>query len=270
MSPFFTYIKKNKRLNRSILLVYYLAVVFLHGQVGRLINSSFDAVSRATYNNIITIVIVVLISFLVYKLFYKVKGHPSAKALVYMSLYTMVAILFSFTILFVIHIEAIHFIQYAILAALLFPLVNRYSATMIWATLAGAFDELHQYLFLGDAKYYDFNDVLLDAIGAGIGLLILKILGVDQREGHSVWHKRGEWRALGLLGIALVVMCITGHFSINYHADDPAYFTLFKMVPDGFWHYPGGPYARFHILTPIPGLILIVLTNWVYSQLDKI
>jgi hypothetical protein len=71
--------------------------------------------------------------------------------------------------------EVIHFPQYALLAMLVYPLARRFGDTVIWCTLAGLVDEGYQYFVLHEWQgYFDFNDVVLNAVGAGLGVLILR------------------------------------------------------------------------------------------------
>ncbi|MEZ5312423.1 MAG: hypothetical protein R2862_01615 [Thermoanaerobaculia bacterium] len=50
--------------------------------------------------------------------------------------------------LFTVVSEAVHFAQYALLTVLLYPLVRRIGASMLWATLVGLLDEANQYWVL--------------------------------------------------------------------------------------------------------------------------
>jgi hypothetical protein len=107
-----------------------------------------------------------------------VRGIVKSKQRILLSVYwlcTLSLAIASYHTLFVMNVEAIHFVQYAVLAVLLFPLTRRCGETVFWATLIGAVDEAFQYLVLhGDrVVYYDFNDVLLNAIGAGFGVLMV-------------------------------------------------------------------------------------------------
>ena len=79
-------------------------------------------------------------------------------------------------------VEFVHYPQYALLA---FLLARGLPCELAWiaATFLGAVDEAHQLLFLrrGRPDYFDWNDVCLNAIGAGIGVL----LAMSQRRTSS-------------------------------------------------------------------------------------
>jgi len=271
MQKFIDFLKAHKVINLLLLVSYYLAVVLLHVVVGKFINKSFKTVSRGTYNSIILSLSVAAIGLTAWILWRRYKQHPARRDISWIIGYSLLAIIGCFTVLFVINIEAIHFVQYAILGILLFPLTESATATMIFGTIAGALDELYQYLVLDTrAKYYDFNDVYLDSVGTGLGLLCMAIMGIAFVRRRGSWYKRAEWVLPLLIVIILVMMAMLGEFSIHLDTTSPASFTLIKAIPEGFWHYPKGPYARFHILTPLPGLLLVGFTLWVYARLDRL
>ena len=74
------------------------------------------------------------------------------------------------------HVEAIHFLQYGLLAVLLDAGLRSPVRAALLATALGVVDECYQYFVLyadhpsrGEAIYLDGNDMLLDAIGAVLG-----------------------------------------------------------------------------------------------------
>ena len=256
-----------------LICLYYVLTVISHVKVGGWINGCFDSLSRAAYNNVITVLVICLVAFMSYGIYRRAQRQGLPRIVWWTLAYTALALLMSFCLFFVIHIEAIHFLQYGILAFLMKRLWPSYLSVAILTTLAGAYDELFQYLVLDTrAMYYDFNDVFLDAVGAGMGLIIYWFVGRGQSKSRPrpIWWKRPEWLAIGVTALGLLVAALLGEFTVNLRIEDPAIFTLFKEAPEGFWHYPTGPYARFHILEPITGLLLIGLTVFIYGLLDKV
>ena len=260
MIYFINYLSDNRLTNILLLIIYYVAVVLPHNSVGRMINGLFDTYSRPTYNFIVVIVFSLLLLGILYMSKSEIRKLSNKRCIWLYLIVTLVLLLLCFNVLMVINVEAIHFVQYAILACLLYPLLRNYTDTMTVAVIAGAVDELYQYLFLeSNAFYYDFNDVVLDALGAGIGILGLTIFGYrDLTKSTIPWYKRVFFLGPLCIVLCLSLMWFTGSFAINYNYNDSAFFTLFLQPPPaGFWYYPQGPYARFHILTPIPALIII-------------
>lgn len=271
MDRLYSYLKSHKTINVLIVLGYYFLVVLPHNIVGAWINGLFEQSSRQTYNTIVMIVTIVLCVTIIAILFSKIKQHPSQKMVVGFLLATMLFCVLCFSFLMVINIEVVHFVQYAILAILIFPLNKNYLGTIIFCSLAGGLDEAYQYLELeNNAFYYDFNDVVLDCVGACIGILILFIHRILPAEkGNGPWFKQSHFITLMIVATVLLIKMMLGTFVLVDSIDDPAYFALFrKPPPAGFWFYPSGPYARFHILMPIPALIIIASLCFTYNRLS--
>ncbi len=270
MSPS-SLIGSHTALHFIVVITYYFLVVLPHAFVGRKLNAFFEDYSRSTYNLIILFLVLVGLSLASWLLKDKIRTHPDRSVMIRYLVFSLIALVICYAILFVINVEAIHFVQYAILAILLFPLMKSCRDVMSLSVVLGALDELYQYLVLdSSAPYYDFNDVLFDTIGAGLGLLFLKIVGTETRiRPRRPWWRKLEWQLTITVSLVLLVLYITGLFVINPSDGDPVYFTLFKKAPTGFWIYPPGPYTRLHILTPIPGLLTIYGVAYFYGLLDK-
>lgn len=72
-------------------------------------------------------------------------------------------------------IESVHYPQYALIVLLLAPALGNLEIAWISATILGGIDEAYQARFLprGAPDYFDWNDVVLNAIGAGVGVVIV-------------------------------------------------------------------------------------------------
>ncbi len=261
--------------NWCLVLLYYFMAVVSHVKVGGWINGLFKDLSRPAYNNIISIIVITMVLVGSFGIYRAQKSKPLPRLVILLICYTALAIILSFGFFFVIHIEAIHFLQYGILAFLIKRLMTSYFAVALITMLAGAYDELFQYLVLDTrATYFDFNDIFLDAVGGGIGLLVYWFINPKQAEpvvyNKKIWWKRPEWLAVGVSAVLVLIAALIGEFRINPVLEDPALFILFKERPEGFWYYPTGPYARYHILRPIPGLMLIGVTVYIYGLLDRV
>lgn len=272
MTRFYNYLKANKGPNVLIVLVYYILVVLPHNVVGIWINGLFEQYSRPTYNLIVLAVATVVSVAILVSLVPRIKKHPSKREVLTYIILSLIFSVLCLNILMVINVEMVHFLQYAILAILIFPLNRSYIGTIIWCTIAGGVDEAYQYLILeSNAFYYDFNDVVLDNLGACMGVLVLYIFEVfPAATTQKSLYKRSDFLAIIGLVLFMIVLGMAGQFSLNNIEEAPAFFTLFKSPPPaGFWYYPIGPYARFHILLPIPALIIITCLVLIYGRLGK-
>ena len=157
MTKFIQWLSDHRWYNILLLIAYYLLVVLPHEQVGLFATWLFSSFSREQYNLIILILSIcfaVSIGIFTVK---KITLHPERYRVIFFSLISLVLIAYSFQVLFVVNIEAIHFIQYGIFAILCFPLVRHYTRTLIWATLAGAVDEGYQFFFSGAGENSAFR-----------------------------------------------------------------------------------------------------------------
>jgi len=265
-------LKSSKPILVLLTVIYYLAVVLPHVTFGSFVNGFFEELDRAQYNLLVASVFTLFVVGLCLSAKRKIANHPDRAVITKFLVFSFALLVSCFVVLFVVYIEAIHFVQYAILAIFLFALFGNCKDTMSVAVFLGALDELYQYLVLDTmANYYDFNDVFFDTIGAGLGLLALKIIGVKTYlSRNKKWTERSEVWLLGMTIIAFLVLFLLGEFTVNPNESQPAFFTLFKIAPEGFWTIPKGPYAKFHILTPIPGMILILFTAYIYGTIDRV
>lgn len=176
----------------------------------------------------------------------------------------------SFLLLVTKNLEGVHFLQYAILAFLLFPLVNNYWETIYWTTILGIADEALQYWgLIRHWNYFDFNDVVLNLLGAAIGVSILILHGFPVRE--LVLKRSAAILSLASLLISGLVLFAAGILAF-YPSDDGtlAFISLRRIPPESeFWRTYAYPSANeHHILEPAEGILLILLLLMYYLWLE--
>jgi hypothetical protein len=105
--------------------------------------------------------------------------------------------------LLVAHIELVHFPQYAVLSGLLVLAGVAPERAFVVATLGGIVDESYQHLVIYAGRpgtYLDFNDMLLNALGAAWGVVLLAPRAPSTpRSGRAP-----AWAALGALAALAV------------------------------------------------------------------
>ncbi len=251
------------------MLCYYLSVVLPHAQVGEFLASIFLPGSRVRYNGIMLAVFVVIMFGVGIWLYQKIQPDDR-KLLVGYTTVTIVLVAVCINILFVLNVEAIHFIQYAIFAIICFQITHSYFRTMFWSTIAGFIDELYQYIYLATewTEYYDFNDVLIDGVGAGIGLIIIR--AVVEESQHIKWKTLFAlpemYFTLALLVLGLISFA-SGFLSIG--PDSSASFCFMQVEQVGFWKEQRKLDVKWHVVKPIEGLVFMVLILGFYSGLQK-
>lgn len=261
--------QEQRAFNFLLLLIYFLSVVLPHKAFGNFLNTViFQGITRATYNAYVAGGAFFLL--LLYSGFFlqHARGQPYRKWLgLTLILHALLAII-AIHLLFVINIECIHFVQYAIFAGLLFPLVNNHWQVLIIGVVAGAIDEAYQYFYLApqDTSYYDFNDVVTNLIGLSFGLLLLRSAGLGNRIRYSFFCSPASYVLGGLLTVVLV--CWFGNVLSIYPSETSSY-QLVRTFPVGFWSTVH-PQVTYHVIQPLEGLLLtgslLGLTGWLLSK----
>ncbi len=176
--------------------------------------------------------------------------------------------------LFAIASETVHFLQYAILALPILALTGRVTDTLAWATLLGTLDEGYQYFVLNRhwEVYLDFNDIVLDLLGAAIGVLIALTVVADPprwiRPTRSI--SRSLPVRIAAAGVATgFVLYRLGYLQL--HPALPASKTLILLSrarPESVFWTDIDWGKSFHILQPVPGLVVLGLLLLLYARLD--
>ena len=260
----------NKWMNVIILFVYYLLVVLPHEKVGIIIAKIFEGQSRENYNLITLLIALVLFVILFTIIIRTVISHKERNLLILYFSITILYVLLCFNILFVMNIESIHFIQYAVFAILCYPLLNNFFQTLVFATIAGAFDEAYQYFYLAPNRtdYFDWNDVIINLVGAAIGVLILKTYLIKHIKLSKKFFKSPVFYFLCMIVLVVIALMSTGVLTVFSDDESIAAYTLVKVIPEGFWSYPPGPYVKYHVVMPMEGLIIISILWLFYYRLD--
>lgn len=257
------YIRERKWLAIVISLTYFLAVVLPHQSFGVFIGKSLDKpYGRSTYNLIIlctAIILFLAMLLLLYRYFVELHSQTQRK-LGFFLLVLLLLIITSINTILVVNIELIHILQYCIMTILLFTIVEDFFNSAIFALILGALDELYQYVILSPERtdYYDFNDVIINFLGAGLSIFILKTLNVKSKT-----YKNKLMRHMGLISIGLIVvfnfvLWITGRISIYPNKDKSIIFEYIREYKTGFWQEIP-PKVTFHIVQPMEACIILVV-----------
>ncbi len=255
MRKFYKWLSNHKIANIVILIIYYLVVVLPHEQVGLFINGIFKPLGRSNYNLVILVLCAILLIAIFASLWKRIRSSKRKNLLLFGFGFTILLMILVNSFLFVINIESIHYVQYAVFAILFFPLINNYIGTLYLSTLAGAIDEAYQYFYLAPERtdYYDFNDVITNLLGAAMGLLILKSLGIDGDNSKKAIRKKFVTPLLFSWALISAIL-ITPLLSV-YDKADP--FQLVRKVPEGFW-ITLPPNETFHVVAPWEGMVYLV------------
>ena len=263
---FITYLRKRPVLNISILLVYYALVTLPHEWVGLRTVDLFGHLPRDTYNLWMSVLFTTLFLTALVASYPRMTKHPYRNTWLITTAWTCILAVVCDVLLFVLQIESIHYVQYALFAILMFPLVRNYINTLIWVILAGAFDEAYQFYYLAPERtlYYDFNDVLTNAIGGGFGLcLIFLWRGTIKR--RSIWKSPTFYTFIAF--VTTIILLLTAGI-LGLYPDSNAPFILVKEQALGFWTVVH-PDVTYHVVQPIEGVVLLAIIVCSYLPLQK-
>lgn len=260
LNKLINYLENNRVLNWILIVVYYALAVLPHEEVGVWIAKNImKPLGRDMYNHRMFMIAAMGIGFYtlvvlwnVFKMDKNIQWVPLAYLFVNIGLAVA-----SWYFLFVFNVEAIHFLQYMLLAILMFPIFRRYGETLFWCTIMGAVDEAYQYFILSPNRtnYYDFNDIILDLIGAAFGLILIRSFRPVLRNAAK-WYKSSILYCSVLFTVLIGVLYGLG--ALRFYPDEafPDAWLLVKKVPEGFWTELKP--VIFHIVEPLEGMLIVV------------
>jgi len=274
MRSLLNYLNKNKLPAWGFLVIYYLLVVLLHQQVSNLFLNMFEGVPRNVYQTTVLLVGSVLLLIYVLIIIRNIIIREWRRMIIFYLFFSLVFVVLSFEIIIIHNIEIIHFAQYAGIAILLFPILRRFGDTVFWATILGFFDEAYQYLYLkpDGTDYFDFNDVILNVIGTGLGLILIFSNGFQiYRLELRKWYKSVSNISAMVFIIGICVLFFASVIQL-YPSDaiSENHFILVKVKDVGFWRFVNPTIGRFHVVRPLEGTIIIIILMMFYFTMDRV
>ena len=235
----------------TAIIFYYLATTLPHEIFGAWLNnillSRFD---RPAYESLwLGLALACFVTYLI--TLFKGDHHPPLLLLTWCFILTLI----SWQVIFLTNIEMIHLIQYALMAYILGFVVKDHHVILIWSTLLGAIDEGYQYLILAPetSLYFDFNDVLINILGTGYGLIYLQ---TRQKHQPNRFLIRITWAILLFFGAAITFYYFNGGWCVQ---NPSCAIVLLKKPIEGFWQeVPPG--LSFHQMPPLEGILTCLLT----------
>jgi len=272
MTGILLWIRDRPLLSWALVGIYTVVVSLSHDWVQNLLLRISNCIGRPVFSGIalvLGIAGVVGVGRLVLR---RPGEHHSLVRFYWIALLVLVVVACGFLMSYV--SESIHFLQYALLAIVVFALVGRTADTILWITILGAVDEAYQYWILHRhwGVYFDFNDAILNTVGAVFGILL--ILGtVDLKKIGYPLFPRSIMKCppfLVLLGTAVggTALYQTGHLAMEPNAGPETWilFNRIKVVAE-YWIQP--KFAKiFHVLRPAEALIWLTTITWFFSLYD--
>lgn len=261
----------------SLAIVYGLAIVFLHDWFVQLSIKVMNHFSLLVYNvlvrNFSLAIGALVLGFCSWKVFLNKRFD-----LLFFLFILLALLVLHWLFLFEMNIEIIHALEFGLLALLLYGATCNAGAAVILCLPFMLIDEWVQYslLYGNYNKYYEFNDLVLDILGAGLAILVLKIIEKERKTVLLPFWKRNEYRVLFVLLIFFCVLVLSGVLAA--HQSQVNTYTIFTLsridAPELFWQTHAFTGAKYHILAPLPGafimFVLCVLLGCIdYSFIQK-
>lgn len=264
---------QNPVIDLVLVIGYVLFIVFAHEWFVQLSVQVMNSLSLNIYNKLVATLgamgMLAVLSLIIWAIRSKTVVQTSGIVFVALCSLGLLTHFFGFTEM---NIEFIHAMEFGLLATLIFPLVGRYGAAVAYAFPVMVFDEWYQYQVLFDyVEYFDFNDLLLDLLGAGLFLSVLKTFDSRTRKPRKL-HHRPELYFILLLALTTVILLLTG-VVVPYPecAESNTWLVLNDVKePYGFWRVHPLIGSTYHILEPIPGMVTVFAICLIYLAMDPI
>ncbi len=262
-------------LTAIVAIPYFAVTVHFHGDVSDLCHLVRANIGNAPYNLSITIACITLLATASWHVVQNIRRSRRKFVRIAYWIVTSALITLAYQTLFVLNSEAAHFPQYAILVFPVFAFARRYGETVLWIALLGAVDELCQYV-VGYSLYFDFNDIILDVLGGGIGVVFIFACtdhrsGIVQAASYSIRSRllSPAYITLALVLLVTLTLITTGVIALFADESSGGAAFIFSRVPapTQVWHDTDWG-KTYHILHPGYGTIIILLLIGIYTGLD--
>jgi hypothetical protein len=256
------WLEKHRIVNLILVCLYAAFLLFAHDIFVNLSVAIMNALSMAIYEKVVAIVLVLIAIGLVGTVLSVVRNGQLELRFVGFFGGTLLLLIAHFFVLTEMNVEFIHAIIYGLLALLLFPLVGRFAGAIVLGLPIMIFDEWYQHMILFPhyTMYFEFNDVVLDLLGASLLISGIGMLGARSSLKHRPIYMRLEvWFLVTapFLTILLIYSCLMVSYSIDSCENTWLVLNKFPELHD-FWYVHPAIGSTFHILKPMEGFLLIV------------
>lgn len=260
---------------RLLPLIYFLIVSFPHHYVSYLYDKyvlvplGMDAVQY--YADIGSAALLVLVLLFAVRLIVIQKRDSWKHLLLWAA--TIVLMILADRYLVVNNIERIHFPQYAMLAILLMLTLHDSGLVFFVTCFAGFVDEFQQYVTNPNhTNYLDFNDIVLNILGAALGLFVMLSLFKAKHRETSQFEKSVSQYTLGaaaltasMIGLLMIfgrlvpyAHVLRGERHVVGIVDGKLSFILSFQHNESFWTLADNG-KSFHEMTAGEGIAVVLL-----------
>lgn len=266
------WLEQHRAVNVLIVIVYTGFLLFAHDVFVNFSVTVMDRLSLPIYEKVVGAILALVTVGIVASVVQVLRQRQVQLLFTVFLVMTLGLLVVHFFVLTEMNIEFIHAIMYGLLAAFLFPLVGRSGAAVIIGLPAMLLDEWYQHvvLFPHYTTHLEFNDVVLDLLGAGFFVSILGVLGVRSGKKFTPFWKRVEvWIcvAFAISVTSLMVACVVVPYPVD--SCENTWLILNKLPEqEAFWYVHPTIGSTLHVLKPVEGLVIIFVLCIAFLGLD--
>lgn len=272
---FIPWLTEHKALNVLLVILYSLFLIFLHDPVVKHVVALKNEIGLPIFNRYTAIVSAVILVFLLVLVMRGLVKIPAFRTLkIALTGLWLAFLLIHWFMMLEMKIEIIHAFEYALLAMLIYPLFNRFAPALVFSLPVMITDELYQYLYLypNYVEYFEINDIVLDMLGAGLGLILIWILGTSPQTFKKSQIKKPEIISLVLFNLLVILGFISGLFArIPAEAGENTLFIFNRLKsPFQFWQEHPFNEVTYHVIQVFEGMVIINILIILFIALDGI
>jgi len=206
----------------ALIAAYALVVIFTHDPVQQLALSLQRSFGIDLWNRLFLLGGIATAIPLLYLCVQRIRWHRQAAMMTGYAVLIVVMVVLGYSWLMVKFVESVHYLQYAVLAILLYGLTGRPTAVLIVAALVGIVDEWYQFAILYPGRgALDMNDVIMNAVGAVSGLYVRVLFvrsHVEPCDPGVRWSETRRWIAIWI-GLYVLVGALSLTGAVGLYAD---------------------------------------------------
>lgn len=267
------WLSEHRAVNLALVVGYAAFIVFAHEWFVYRSVDIMNSLSIPVYNRVLATIATLVLLSVVFLIYFGIKQRTAIGkvGLGFLS-FTLIGLVIHFFVLTEMNIEFIHAIEFGLLAVLIYPLVGRYGDAIAFSLPVMLFDEWYQYQVLFDyVEQFELNDVVLDLLGAGLFLSLMKTLNFGLSNRGVPVLKRSGFYLLSLMVIGVSACLLTGFVSTYIETASENTWLVLNAIkePYGFWRVHPLIGSSYHVLEPIVGLIIIFSVSFGYLLMDS-
>jgi glycopeptide antibiotics resistance protein len=266
--------RRHRLLTVMLSALYFVSVVLPHEEVSRVADRARIALGIGTYHLVITIIVIAVLTLVSTRMFRVMLTDTERRArIIFFWCLTVVLAAAAYNSLMVSNIEAIHFPQYAFLALPVFSLTAAFGETVLIVTMLGAIDEAYQYFVLKNWTYFDFNDIILNLIGAAMGAVVLYTFlgGVCTKRRSNLCRALTSpiYVVMAFLLCSATALAAEGFIALAPAGQTSRSLLLLSKGPPATKFWISLAWGKtYHVLTPGQGLLVAIGLIICYTFLD--